>query len=284
MPAKLIPVVNPVTKNFTDLSECNLRSVPAVHIEYLKNMGVGASMSTPIIIQNRLWGLISCHHKTSKFLNYEMRSAFELLSDIVSVQLAAKENEADLLHQSELNTIHARLLEQIYAEKNFVNGLTKHHSLLLDLFKIQGAAIVYDGRMDLIGQTPQPEEVKDLVKWLQLYNVEKVFATHTLSDVFSQSATYKDTASGVIALPVSVQKGNFILGFRPEVIQTIEWGGNPNQAIQFEPDGKTYHPRNSFAIWKETVKQASIPWSAQEVNAAEMLRTSILERILRDKS
>jgi light-regulated signal transduction histidine kinase (bacteriophytochrome) len=172
----------------------------------------------------------------------------------------------------------------MYAEKNFVNGLTRQTPSLLDLFNIKGAAIVYDGKMDLIGQTPQPGEVKDIIKWLQLYNIEKVFVTHNLSSVFSQSAPLKDTASGLIALPVSVMKGNFILGFRPEVIQTIEWGGNPNQAIQFEPDGKTYHPRNSFAIWKEIVKQASIPWTAQEINAAEMLRTSVLERILWEKA
>jgi light-regulated signal transduction histidine kinase (bacteriophytochrome) len=113
--------------------------------------------------------------------------------------------------------------------------------------------------------------------------VEKVFATDSLSRLFGRSEEYADVASGLIAVPISYRKGDYILGFRPEVVQTVDWGGNPNERIQFDPDGKTYHPRNSFAIWKETVKHTSEPWAVQEMEAAESLRTSVLERILADK-
>jgi light-regulated signal transduction histidine kinase (bacteriophytochrome) len=282
-PARLLPVVNPLTKTFTDLSESTLRSVPAVHIEYLRNMQVKASMSTAIIINNKLWGLISCHHKSAMYPGYEMRSAFELLANIISVQIAAKESERDLSYKSQLNVLNSRLLEQMYASKDFIKGLLVKSTTVMDLLGAGGVAVVYEGELHKIGKTPRTEQIKELIKWLQMQKVEKVFATDSLSREFSKSQEYAGISSGLIALPVSYRKGDYILGFRPEVIQTVDWGGNPNERIQFEPDGKTYHPRNSFAIWKETVKHTSLPWAVQEIEAAESLRTSILERILSEK-
>jgi light-regulated signal transduction histidine kinase (bacteriophytochrome) len=282
-PARLLPVVNPVTKSFTDLSDSTLRSVPAVHIEYLRNMQVMASMSTAIIINNQLWGLISCHHKTPLYPDYEMRSAFELLANIISVQIAAKESERDLSYKAHLNVINGRLIEQMYAGKDFVKGLLIKSPTILDLVAAAGVAVAYEGEIHVIGKTPRNEQIKELIKWLQIQKIEKVFATDSLPRAFSKSQEYADISSGLIALAISPRKGEYILGFRPEVVQTVDWGGNPNERIQFEPDGKTYHPRNSFANWKETVKYTSLPWATQEMEAAESLRTSILERILADK-
>ncbi|MDX5438676.1 MAG: GAF domain-containing protein, partial [Pontibacter sp.] len=70
-PVRLIPIINPLTQRFTDLSDCNLRSVAGVHLEYLANLNIMASMSLPIIIDNKLWGLISCHNKTARNPSYE---------------------------------------------------------------------------------------------------------------------------------------------------------------------------------------------------------------------
>jgi len=283
-PVKLKPVVNPLTSTFTDLSECALRGVPPVHVAYLKNMDVAASMSTPIIVNNQLWGLISCHHQTPRYPNYEMRSAFELLSNVMAAQLAFREREQLLQDQSELDRIGARLVERMYTQKDFVIGLTDHSPNITDLLRAQGVVIVHDGVYKTVGATPPLNQIKEIVRWLQLNQVEKIFATNHLSDAFSLSTLNPEVASGLIALPISLRKGEYVLGFRPEVIQTVEWGGNPNQAIHFEADGKTYHPRNSFSIWKEQVRNTSLPWQTQEIEAADRLRISFLERVLKDKS
>jgi light-regulated signal transduction histidine kinase (bacteriophytochrome) len=279
-PARLIPVLNPVLRAFIDLSDCSLRSVPPVHTEYLKNMQVMASMSTPIIIDNQLWGLISCHHKTPKYPSYEMRAAFELISDVISVQLAAKETEKSLVSQSQLNLAHSQLLKQMYAAKSLSGGLLNKSPNVMELIGANGVALLYEGKLTTAGNTPKPDQIKEIIKWLQIQKIEKVFATDSLPRLFVGSEEYAATGSGLLAIPVSYRKGDYILGFRPEVIQTVEWGGNPHERIQFEPDGKTYHPRNSFNTWRETVKHSAIAWSVQETEAAETLRTAILEWIL----
>lgn len=282
-PAKLFPVINPIVRGFTDLSECSLRSVPAVHLEYLANMGVTASMSTAIIKDGKLWGLISCHHKTAKNLSYALRSAFELLSLMISAQLAAKENEQAFLVKKQLDEKYMKLLENIYSEDDLHAALSAVPLHLINMLNLGGAALVYNGELIRLGNTPDDEEVRGLISWLSRNNGHKAFLTDSLPSQYEPSRAYADVASGLVALPIATQKGSFVLGFRPEVLQTVQWGGDPNHAIQLEPDGKTYHPRHSFSIWQETVKYTCLPWLPEEENTAEALRVAILERTLKDK-
>lgn len=282
-PVRLIPVVNPLTQRFTDLSECNLRSVAAVHLEYLTNLNIMASMSLPIIIENKLWGLISCHHKTAKYPGFEMRSAMELLSGILSAQLEAKQREENMALKVRLRSMHVKLVEQLFDAPHFADGLLKGAFTLHELLSLTGAAIVYEGNVWTSGDTPGKQEIKEMVSWLRRNKNAGLFATDTLPLVYPHSRAYKDVVSGLISMPINAEQGEFILGFRAEVMQTISWGGNPDNAIQVEPDGKTYHPRNSFATYKETVKNTSLPWQHEELEAAETLRIAVLEKLIKDR-
>ncbi|WP_224744047.1 GAF domain-containing protein [Pontibacter aquaedesilientis] len=282
-PVRLLPVINPLTQRFTDLSDCNLRSVAGVHLEYMANMGIMASMSLPIIIENKLWGIISCHHKTAKNPDFEERNAMELLSSIISSQLAAKERENVISLQLTLRSKHATLLEQLYNSNSFVDGLFHGETNLQELLSLTGAAVSYDGEIKTMGNTPPIQKVKELVSWLRRNSTEQIFYTHHLPHLYPNSKDYKNEASGLIAIPLNTEQGEFILGFREETLQTVNWGGNPDQAIQLEPDGKKYHPRNSFALYQETVKFTSIPWLEEEVAAAETLQNAVMGKIIREK-
>lgn len=283
-PVRLIPIVNPLTQRFTDLSECNLRSVAGVHLEYLANLGITASMSLPLIIDNKLWGLISCHHTTAYNPGYELRSALELLSGIISAQLAGKEKEKSISLRAQLGDIHGLLLGSLYGSSGIADGLLKGKTSLQDLLALSGAAVLYEGGIWTSGETPARQELKELAGWLRRNKIEKLMATDCLPHHYARSKDYKDIASGLIALPINSELGEYIVGFRPEVLQMVNWGGDPNNAIQLEPDGKTYHPRNSFATYKETVKFTSLPWQAEELEAAEVLRSAVLEKIVKDKN
>lgn len=239
-------------------------------------------MSLPIIIDDQLWGLISCHHKTPKNPSYEMRSALELLSGIISAQLAAKEKEAAMSLRVQLRGIHAALLEQLYNQERFTDGLLTGETNVQDLLNLSGAAVVFDGGIWTSGSTPSEQEIKELTYWLRRNKQNKIYATETLPAIYARSQEYQELASGLIALSINAEQGEYILGFRPEVRQTISWGGNPNEAIRIEPDGKTYHPRNSFATYQEIVKNTSLPWNTEELDAAEALRSAVLEKIIKE--
>lgn len=131
--------------------------------------------------------------------------------------------------------------------------------------------------------TPTQQQIKELVSWLRRNKSDGIFSTETLVQEYGRSADFTGTGSGLIAIPINAEQGEFILGFRPEVEQTLKWGGNPDDAIQLEPDGKKYHPRNSFAIYKQMVNQTAIPWQAAEVEAAEHLRSALMEKIIKER-
>jgi light-regulated signal transduction histidine kinase (bacteriophytochrome) len=116
-----------------------------------------------------------------------------------------------------------------------------------------------------------------LLFWLQHKNLQEVFAESALFAAFEPAGKYVGIASGVLVIPIGNKNEDFLLLFRPEIQTTVNWGGNPADAINFEPDGKKYHPRSSFAIWQETVKQKSISWNTEELELAEGLRTFMFE-------
>ena len=73
-PVPLRPRLSPVTGRDLDMSLCFLRSMSPIHVQYLKNMGVAATLVVLAVVGGRLWGLIACHHYAPRFVHYEMRA------------------------------------------------------------------------------------------------------------------------------------------------------------------------------------------------------------------
>lgn len=277
-PVRLYPVINPVTNAFIDLSDCNLRAVAGVHLEYMKNMDVMASMSIRVIYNEKLWGLISCHHLDKKYLNYELCSIFEWLSDVISSRITLILNKADYNLSNQLQLKRVAITDRVYADDNIITGLLKDDEQdILDLFKATGAVVSLNGRMEVKGQVPAKDSLDNLMLWLEGKNPDKVFSTNHVADIYDDGAEFAAEVSGLLVIPINSAKGDFVICFRPEVIEDIHWGGDPNHAINFDKDGKTYHPRNSFKLWKQTVHGHALPWNKYELEVAESLRSFLFE-------
>jgi light-regulated signal transduction histidine kinase (bacteriophytochrome) len=277
-PVRLHPVMNPLTSSFIDLSDCNLRGVAAVHLEYLKNMNVQASMSIRVIDNGKLWGLIACHHVTPHYLNFELCSVCELISSVISNRISAIVHQSAFQTDSDLQRYLTELAAQVYAKDDLLAGLLDPaHTHLRQLLKAGGVAVQLGNVLHTEGEVPDRDMLDNLRLWLQNKNEGKVYHTDSLPEQFDEARACAKLASGLLAIPLNAEQGDFILAFRPEVVETINWGGDPNKTINFEPDGKKYHPRASFKLWQETVHHTSEPWTAGEVAAAESLRTFIFE-------
>ncbi|MBS1602122.1 MAG: GAF domain-containing protein [Bacteroidetes bacterium] len=276
-PVKLHPVINPVTHSFTDLSDCNVRGVAPVHLEYLANMGVVASMSTRILNNDRLWGLIACHHKTARNLNFELCSIFELLSNVISARMHTLQNKEK--HDSYTRTHHsyARIIEQIFETSNIPRALQQGDTTILELFRASGAAVTHNGELTTQGSLPDRDSLDELLLWLHTRRLTRSYQTDHLSGQFDHAAPYMDTASGLLAIPFNPSKEEYVLLFRPEVKKVIDWGGDPAGRIVYENDGLSYHPRSSFHAWRETVSGTSLPWAEEELSIAETLRSFLYE-------
>ncbi|MCB5174531.1 sensor histidine kinase [Microvirga lenta] len=264
-----------------DLSDSVLRSVSPVHLEYMRNMGTFASMSISILREGALWGLISCHNRDPRRVPLQVRNACDFLTQIFSLQLEARENTILAEKRIRLRSVQARLLAHMAAEDYFIDGLVQHPAELMLLAGAEGAAIVSGEHCWRLGHTPSEEEVRDLFAWLSTHHEEDVFATDALSDHFAEAADYADKASGLLAISISKMHASYVLWFRPEVVQTVKWGGDPNKPVQEVAGVQRLHPRRSFEIWKETVRCRSLPWDASEIEAVKELRNAVVGIVLR---
>ncbi|HYO21903.1 MAG TPA: GAF domain-containing protein [Flavisolibacter sp.] len=267
-PVKLYPVLNPNTNAFTDLSDSNLRSVAGVHLEYLRNMNVTASMSTRILKDGELWGLIACHHRTANYLSFEMCAVFELMSDMITAKIGAMQNADLLAYKTARRQGLNEIMQLIYRN----DGPGSYIQTLFTLLEADGMSIVLDNHIASAGKTPSGTEVEDLVLWLSSNEVKDVYHQPSLPSVYEPAENYAPVVSGLLALPIEHSKGNFILAFRSEAVQKVSWGGNPAEAIRFESDGKKYHPRASFQQWQQTVRNQAVPWKKEVLQTAEEVR------------
>ncbi len=280
-PVTIFPVNNPISDRPIDLTNSILRSAAPCHIEYLHNMGVSATLTISLIKDQKLWGLIACHHQSPKYISYELRKACEFLGRVIFAEISAREETEDHDHKINLTHIQLVLIEYMSQGEHFIDGLVKNPQHFLDMASAQGAAICYGGKCTVVGETPREEDLNFLVQWLKNNGEEEVFYTNSLPQIYPDAENFKNVASGLLAIPIA--KRNYVLWFRPEVIQTVNWGGDPNQAFEVsESEGNvSLCPRKSFELWKETVRLTSLPWKDVEVKAVLELRKAIINIVLR---
>jgi light-regulated signal transduction histidine kinase (bacteriophytochrome) len=264
-----------------DLSDSVLRSVSPIHLEYMRNMGTLASMSISILRDGELWGLISCHNKEPKRVSLQVRNACDFLTQIFSLQLEARENTALAEDRVRLSTVQTRLLAYMAAEDYFIDGLVREPADLMLLAGAEGAAVLTEDHCWCLGRTPKMEDVQALFAWLSEHHQEDVFATDCLPELFPAAKAYADRASGLLSISISKMHPSYVLWFRPEVVQTVKWGGDPRKPVQEEAGTTRLHPRRSFEIWKETVRERSLPWEQGEIGAVKELRNAVVGVVLR---
>ncbi|MBH8562588.1 GAF domain-containing protein [Nostoc sp. CENA67] len=281
-PAAIVPMHNPLTDQPLDLSKSVLRSVSPLHIEYMHNMGVAASMSISIMKNQKLWGLIACHHQTPKYIPYEVRNTCDFLARMASLEMSVKEDSEDAEYRIKLKSFNAKLIEYMSLENNFIDGLINHEPNLLNLVNAQGATVCFNGKYFHVGNTPEQQDIHNLVEWIYQNLHEDIFYTDALAQVYPEAEKLRHVASGLMALSISKSQKNYVLWFRPEVVQTVNWGGNPNKPVEVTANGSIrLSPRKSFELWKETVLLKSLPWKNCEVNAALELRSAIIGVVLK---
>jgi light-regulated signal transduction histidine kinase (bacteriophytochrome) len=279
-PAPIIPAINPETGQPLDLSHSDLRSVSPIHLRYLANMGVAASMSLSIIMRGRLWGLIACHHRQPRFVSRRLRSDFEVFVKIASTQLEVKIVAEALQARLSAKEIHEGLLRNISQETDLAEGLIRLRPNLLDFIPATGVGLWFDGTYTGFGVTPTRQQMEILVEWLNEQKNPGVVQTDCLPLHLPEAEGLADVASGILALSVSKHPRDYVVWFRPEVIKTVTWAGNPNKPLDAGPDGLLMSPRQSFMAWQQSVRLHSAPWTDEEVDAAHKLRLSLLEVVL----
>jgi chemotaxis family two-component system sensor kinase Cph1 len=284
LPVPIYPGRNPKTGASLDLGLSSLRSVSPLHIEYLRNMHVGATLTLPLIDNGKLWGLIACHNVQPKNLASDSRLGTKMIAQFASSQLALKASNEDQRYRAEIKRAQTQLLGHMERETDLVQGLAKYRPGMLDLVDVTdaAAAIFYDNEWVLAGATPTVAQIEELVAWVaKTHGTDVPYTTNRLSDVFPPAKAYKEIASGLLAISILRSERNFILWFRSGTVSTITWAGEPEKRMEIDNGIIRLHPRLSFDSWEQIVDGIAAPWKRVEIDAISEIRTSIIALDLR---
>ncbi|WP_147127274.1 HWE histidine kinase domain-containing protein [Shimia ponticola] len=264
-----------------DLSMAVTRAVSPIHLEYLRNMGVQASMSVSILRKGKLWGLFACHHRTPINISYQRRSAVELFVQLFNYELAQKETETELADLEKSRLVHDRLMSQISSGRTLHDVFETVADDIADIIAFDGIAIYSEGTYRSVGSAPTEEEFLGLARFLNTAETSSVVAMDELSARYPPAADYLDRAAGLLAIPISRRPRDYLVLFRREVARSVRWAGNPEKPVEVGPNGIRLTPRKSFDAWREVVHGKSAPWRKAEMKAADALRVTLLEVVLK---
>lgn len=255
---------HPVTP--LDLSDSRLRSVSPIHIQYLKNMGVSATLTISVLLEGKLWGLITCHHYSPRHVNYLQRKAALLQAHFLSSQIKVREVAEEYAVHTVVEAHLQQLLHSLQAEGDPVLRFQKQSSLLA-VAGAEGAAVLQQGQLHLMGRTPGADRTRALLAWLAT-RPGLEFATSHLASHYPDAAKIAGEAAGVLYHKLGDGRSDAIVWFRPERERTINWAGNPHDAVKRSPTTHELTPRSSFALYREQVRGYSLPWLRPELAAA----------------
>ncbi len=260
-----------------DLSLAELRSVSPHHLQFMRNMGVGASMSFSLVQDGELIGMISCTHGASRQVPYLMRRGCEILAQQLTLQLGAMVETRRLTRQLQLQQVRAHLVEQMTSHEDVAAGLVTGNVTLLDLVDADGATVRLDERISSIGQVPAHDQVEAAIALLGATDTAGVLlVTDALSTDRPDLATFLPTVGGLVVVAFGAD-GDYLAWLRHEVAQTVDWLGDQSPDNRMTP----LSPRNSFRLWRQSVSGRSLPWSDLEVAQAGELRRDVDNVLLR---
>ena len=281
MQSEAVPIVPATGPDDTplDLSMSMLRSHSKMHLAYMRNMGVGASLAIAIVRHDRLWGMISCHHREARLPPYSLRTVAELLSQTFSLML-----DRILVAQAEglrerARQLNDRLLLRLAGGVTLADSLPMIEELLRGTIQHDGISLFADGEYRATGEAPDEAEFRAIAPLLASTLGGATHATTRLADQVPEAALFAPRAAGALVLPLSRGTRDSLVLWRRPLDRVVTWAGDPTKAVP--APGELLQPRASFAAWQETVRGHSSEWSAEECEIAARLRRTLIEVILR---
>jgi PAS domain S-box-containing protein len=263
-----------------DMSLSFLRSMSPLHLQYLRNMGVTGTLVVSLVREGRLWGLIACHHYAPRHVSFAVRTATELLAEVIATRIAAIENYARAQVAIQVRRLEQRLIEATSTEGDWRLALVRNPRLLQQPLQATGAALFHEGEVLTCGEVPSTPELRALMQWIDVQAGDSApFACSAVGRDHPALASVTPTASGVLAVRLSAVRPEYLVWFRKEQLQSVTWAGDPTKPM-IDNDPLKLSPRRSFAAWSEIVRGTAAPWTAADLALASAFGDALIDIIV----
>lgn len=277
----VVPGDSPLDGRALDMSMCALRSLSPIHLQYLRNMGVAATLVASIMVHGKLWGLVACHHYAPRLPAPELRGLAELLSEMLGVRISALTSLTRIQAELRVRTLEQRMAQSVSEEGDWRRPLLDEPAHLLGPVAATGAALLCDDEVFVVGDVPATRDIKALARHLSGLDFEgEVVATSSLASEWPSFDHIASHAAGVMAARISASEHDWLIWFRPEQVHTVTWGGDPSEAVIEAHDFKSLSPRRSFAQWHQLVEGTSARWSEADLAFGRLAGNSVGDVLL----
>ena len=286
-PVGLIPALNPLTQLPLDMTYLSLRSLSPVHLEYLGNMGVAASLSISLLQDGELWGLMIFHHLNPKQPSTDLLKLMSFASRQISTELSALALREETQLLSKIAYFKRALLKAILIDTEELL-LERLSAELMDIASATGLIIVIKGQRYTCGLTPNEIAIDGLLNWLsQQPEPEPGKVTHTytynfnnLSAIYSDASAYKDIAAGLLACSLNKDMNDCLIWLKKADNSQKLWAGDPYKRLVKTTSGELQlRPRNSFEALQINDFSSCKPWPTLEIKAVHELSLTLINTL-----
>lgn len=257
-----------------DLTRAELRGTSSVHTAYLGNMGVGASLVLPIIVENALWGLFSCHHRSPRVLGFEETAIYALVGQTLNVSISTLLQRDRAAAVAQCSTLASGLVGEVGAapERFFDKSSWEAFAPnVLSHLHSDGMLIECEGRANSFGLCPTPEALEQIAARMTPSTTPGLSSNGALL----KGADATDQIAGALRIQLSEVQGAALWLFRREENQVVQWAGAPDKEIEVTDAGTRLTPRSSFQAYTQASAGGSKAWEPEELQIAKALQIAL---------
>ncbi|SCY35672.1 multi-sensor signal transduction histidine kinase [Nonlabens sp. Hel1_33_55] len=257
----VIPTINPVLGSLVPTGNSHLRGSSPIHIEYLKNMQVDATLNCAIVKDGQLWGLIACHHYSPKFIGFHRRKSCQLLSEMIGNQLNVKNTNQILEKVNGSTSTRAQLVSNISCDWDLVAGVCNYDITGKNLVNSDGFAVFYNDEYRTVGHCPSRSLAEQLIDNLNVkLDTSQYYESNCLINDFEWMDDHSQDFSGMLYHKLSRDGKDAVMWFRKEQVSQVTWGGKNVKTSSNSYKEERLSPRKSFEKWTEEVRCTSQEW------------------------
>ncbi len=275
-PVAIVPAENPRLHAPLDLSRSELRSVSPVHVEYLRNIGVRATLTMSIVVHGRLWGLVACHHASPRRVTHAVRSTCNFFAQMLALKVTARLDHAALAQRLNASKRIVRFVAELEATKSLWETLRRSWADLLQIFDAHALFVRGPEGISTYGTSLSAHELLPAIARLQQTATDGIAHASSLSTLDPEAKRFAQEASGALYVGLSREDDRCLVMLRREQRASVQWAGDPHKPASAGAGSVRLSPRASFAAWEEITQGESTRWTASDIEKAATLREQLL--------
>jgi chemotaxis family two-component system sensor kinase Cph1 len=278
--SETVPILSKA-KEALDLTYTASRGMSPIHGQYIKNSGASSSFSISIIVDDHLWGLVTCQNSEPKHIDLEDRVQAGIFTALASNAYSSFRSKNELNYRLELNERALRLKAEFLKHNSLFDSLTENKAEIRNFLEADGLAIIAEEKIVTEGITPDIRTIQAIIQWAHGNTDDTIYLSRNFLKNHGETLGLDEKSAGVVIYFIDRSKNNVLIWFRKEFDEHINWAGNPKKKVDIiYKDGEEQQvvsPRTSFQLFTENIKGISRRWDSRNIVALQSIRDLILE-------